>query len=64
MVYKCFDKKTSGRATTLAIKNKNISKKELAEELQEKKKIPEKKSTLNFYRQYLGRRSSRYAINK
>ena len=29
IVYKCFDKKTSGRA----IKNENISKKELAEEL-------------------------------
>ena len=30
MVYKCFDKKTSGSD----IKNKNISNKELAEELQ------------------------------
>ena len=29
MVYKCFDKKTSGGA----IKNKNMSNKELAEEL-------------------------------
>ena len=28
------------------------------------KKIQEKKSTLNFYRQYLKRRSGRYAINK
>ena len=27
-------------------------------------KIPEKKSILNFYRQYLGHRSGRYAINK
>ena len=27
-------------------------------------KIQEKKITFNFYRQYLGRRSSRYGINK
>ena len=33
MVYKYFDKKTSGGASTLAIKNEDISKKELAEEL-------------------------------
>ena len=51
MVYKFFDKKGSGGT----VKNENISKKELAEELH--KPIIrnfKKKSTLNFYRQYLG----------
>ena len=43
MVYRFFDKKTSGGG----IKNENISNKELAEELH-------KRITLIFYRQYLG----------
>ena len=51
MVYKFFDKKASGGA----IKNKNMSNKETAEELTNQllKKL-KNKSTLTFYRQYLG----------
>ena len=61
MVYKFFDKKTSGGIN----KNKNISIKELAEEL--RKPIltnSNRKSTLTFYRRYLECRSSRYVIDK
>ena len=54
MVYKYFDKKTSGRG----IKNEIISNKELADKLQRpiirKSKKRNRKSKLNFYRQYLG----------
>ena len=46
LVYKFFDKKTSGTG----IRYENISNKELAEE----SKIQEKKCTITFYRQYLG----------
>ena len=51
MVYKFFDKKASGGA----IKNKNMSNKEIAEELTNQllKKL-KNKSILTFYRQYLG----------
>ena len=61
MVYKYFDKKTSGSG----IKNKNMSNKELAEELL-KPVIRElkKKRILIFYRQYLGCWSNRNAIDK
>ena len=47
MVYKSFDKKTSGSN----IKNKNILNKELAEELHKPiiRKFKKKKSTLTFY---------------
>ena len=51
MVYKYFDKKTSGSG----IKNENMSNKELAEEL--RKPVIRKflrKHILIFYRQYLG----------
>ena len=60
MVYKSFDKKTSGSN----IKNKNILNKELAEELHKPiiRKFKKKKSTLTFYWQYFGCRFSRYAI--
>ena len=60
MVYKFFDKKTSGSG----IKNKNISNKELAEELHKPIIRKFKKSTIIFYREYLGCWSSWYAINK
>ena len=52
MVYKFFDKKTFGGV----IKNENMSNKELAEELHKPviKKFKKKKSTITFYRQYLG----------
>ena len=53
MAHNFFDKKTCGSG----IKNENISNKELAEE------NSRKEITFNFYRQYLGCRSSRYAIN-
>ena len=61
MVYKYFDKKTSGSG----IKNENMSNKELAEELR-KPVIRElkKKRILIFYRQYLGCWSNRNAIDK
>ena len=46
MVYKFFDRKTSGSD----IKNENISEKELAEELHKPiiRKFKKRKSTLNF----------------
>ena len=52
MVYKCFDKKTSGSG----IKNENMLNKSLAEELHKPmiRKLEKKKSKLTFYRQYLG----------
>ena len=52
MVYKFFDKKTSGGA---AIKNENISNKELAQEKHKPiiKKFKKKKSTITFYIQYM-----------
>ena len=61
IVYKFFDKKNSGGT----VKNEIISNKELAEELHKPliRKFNEK-STLTFYRQYLGCRSSRYAIDR
>ena len=61
MVPKFFNKKTSGGT----VKNQIISNKELAEELH-KSIIREfnKRKVLIFYRQYLGCRSSRYAIDK
>ena len=48
MVYKFFDKKTSGGT----VKNKNISNKELATELHKPiiRKLQQKKSTLIFYK--------------
>ena len=51
MVYKCFNKKTSGSG----FENENISNKELAKKLHKPiiRKC-KKKSTLTFYRQYLG----------
>ena len=58
MVFKFFDKKTSGSS----IKNENISNKELAKELQ--KPIIREFNKRKVYRQYLGRISSRYAIDK
>ena len=78
MVYQCFDKKTSGGAATLArsetlatrskfaIKNENISKKEIAEELHKLiiRKFGKRKVHLTFYRQHLPYRSRRYAIDK
>ena len=67
MNYKYFNKKAPGGAVTLprpenlaarnkyAIKNDNMSNTELAKVLHKPiiKKSQEKKSTLNFYRQYL-----------
>ena len=52
MVYKCFDKKTSGSG----IKNHNISNKELAEELHKPiiRKFKKRKVQSLFNRQYLG----------
>ena len=58
MVYIFFDKKSSGGT----VKNENISNKELAEELHKPNFKKEKYNDL--YRQYLGHRSSRYAIDK
>ena len=46
-----------------AIKNENISDKELAEELLKPIVTKFNKSTRTFYRQYLGCKSSRYAID-
>ena len=58
MVYKFFDKKISGGAAMFAnssaIKNENISNTELAEELHKPIIREFNKSTLAFYRQYLG----------
>ena len=61
MVYKFFDKKASGKGN----KNEIMSDQQLAEEIH----IPiirklRKKSTITFYKQYLGCWSSWYAINK
>ena len=50
MVYKYFDKKSSGSG----IKNENTTDKQLAEELYKSIIRKFKKSTFNFYRQYLG----------
>ena len=50
MVYKYFDKKSSGSG----IKNENMTDKQLAEELYKSIIRKFKKSTFNFYRQYLG----------
>ena len=52
MVYKFFDKKTA----VGAVKNGNISNKELAEELHKRiiRKFKEKTSIRTFYRKYLG----------
>ena len=49
-----------------AIKNEITSSKKLAEELHKPtiRQFETEKSTLIFYRKYLGRRSSRYAIDK
>ena len=62
MVYKFFDKKTA----VGAVKNGNISNKELAEELHKRiiRKFKEKTSIRTFYRKYLGCWSCWYAINK
>ena len=62
MVYKFFDKETSGGTVI----NETRCNKELPEELHKPifRKFKKKKSILTFYRQYLGRRSSRYAIYK
>ena len=52
MVYKFFDKKTSGGT----VKNENISNKELAEELQKPIiKYSRKQKYTRLYRQYSGR---------
>ena len=64
-----FDKNFSGESTMLAnksaIKNEIISNKELAEELHKPIIIKfNKRKVHTFYRQYLGRRSSRYATDK
>ena len=50
MVYKYFDKKSTGSG----IKNENTTDKQLAEELYKSIIRKFKKSTFNFYRQYLG----------
>ena len=61
MVYKRFDKNTSGSG----IKNENMSDQQLPEELHKQIiRIREKKSTLNFYRQHLECWSCWYTINK
>ena len=62
MVHKFFDKKTAGGT----VKNENISNQELAEELHKTnyQKSQNKESTITFYRQYLERRYSEYAIDK
>ena len=50
VVYKLFDRKTSGSG----IKNENMSDQQLAEELHEAIIRKFKKSTITFYRQYMG----------
>ena len=60
LVYKFFDKKTSGSVN----KNDSISNQQLAEEVHKPIVRKLKKSTLNFYRQYVGCRSCSYTINK
>ena len=68
MVCKCFDKKTHvtcvNKFAGSGIKNENILNKEFAEDLHKPMIRNLKKSTLTFYRQYVGCRFSRYAINK
>ena len=68
MVCKCFDKKTHvtcvNKFAGSGIKNENILNKEFAEDLHKPMIRNLKKSTLIFYRQYVGCRFSRYAINK
>ena len=48
------------------VKSEIISNKELSEELHKiiSRKLEKKKSTPTIYRQYFGRKSSRYAIDK
>ena len=60
MVCKFFDKKSSGSG----VKNENFSNKQLAEELHQPiiRKSNKRKVHSPLYRQYLGCRSSRYAI--
>ena len=64
MVYKFFDKKSAllpdKSASGSDIKNKNMSEKQLEEELHKPiiRKFKKRKSTLNFHRQYSGSRSS------
>ena len=62
MVYKFFDKRTSGSG----IKNENVCNLELPEELSKPivKNFKKKKGKFTFYWQYLGWRFSIYAINK
>ena len=62
MIYNLFDKKNSGER----VNNEIISDKELAEALRKPviRKFDKIKSTLTFYRQNMGRGSSRYAIDK
>ena len=60
MIYKFFDRGTSG----WAIKNEILSNKELAEELHKLIIRKSEKSTLIFYRQYERCGSSRDAIDK
>ena len=63
MVYKYFDKKSSSANTSDgAVKSAIMSNEELAKKLQKKKL--KTKSTLTFYRQYLGCWYWQYAINK
>ena len=61
MVYKVFDKKTSGRG----IKSEIIYDKELAEVLHKPivKTFKKRKSIINFYRKYFGCRSGWYGLN-
>ena len=61
MVYNCFDIKASGGTTEKEI----MKSEELAKELQKPiiRKF-EKKRTFTFYKQYLGRRSCRYVVDK
>ena len=62
MVYKFFDKKTSGSG----IKNENISSKQLSEEIHKPiiRKFEKRIVRSPFIDNYLGSRSSRYAIDK
>ena len=57
VVYKLFDRKTSGRDMSdqqLAEEYENMSDQQLAEELHEAIIRKFKKSTITFYRQYMG----------
>ena len=60
LVYKFFDKKCSRRGSI----NENIPDKELAKELYKAIIRKFRKSAITSFRQYLGCRFSRYAINK